>query len=692
MHGGGWTLQSDEYIASGPDETCGNLATPDLIDECVARSYCDYGDATLDESKYTLPADSERKAIQPQVKNASFCKLPAKERWNFEKFKLKEKWVTHPQHFDNTWIALWTVFEISTGEMWPDIMYTIIDVVGPDQPMFINYNKNVAFYFIAVQIVCAFLLLNLFVGVVVDQYEKSKEGADGGGPLMSEEQKMWIETQKLAFTAGPVRKVNKPTELLCIKDADSSIVRFRGWLFDIVQSRTFEMVIMAFIMLNVITMAMRKFGQSDEYTAALEGANWFFIIIFTIEAVAKIFALGPREYWVSYWNRFDFTLVVLSFVGKVFNVGQFATLLRIARVARMFRLIQTQKSLRDLCMTLFMSLPSISNVASVTLLVFFIFAALGMNLFAHVKYGENLTEHANFNTFLESMLLLFRMSTGESYNGVMHDVSIAEPFCDPNADSRTKLLTGEDAPGNCGNIVFAYIYFMLFFILSAMLMLNLLVAIILSEYSDQEEQGHLYERVSPDSIEDFQAEWMVWDPKATGFMPLVKLEKLIMQLPVPLGTRKYTTNEHGESKKAKVDEWADRKPARKKMAKLQCIERNGKVSFHEVLSGLVANAHADIDLAGLAANSQWQDELLASTQAGPAHKFMKKAEKESHRPDAARNVNGDPFTVEEVTSALMMQNAWRRHQNVRQNEWSDRQRRRKGQQQQREADTHSMES
>jgi len=183
----------------------------------------------------------------------------------------------------------------------------------------------------------------------------------------------------------------------------------------------------------------------------------------------------------------------------------------------------------------------------------------------------------------------------------------------------------------------------------------------------------------------------VWDPKATGFMPLVKLEKLIMQLPVPLGTRKYTTNEDGESKKAKVDEWADRKPARKKMAKLQCIERNGKVSFHEVLSGLVANAHADIDLAGLAANSQWQDELLASTQAGPAHKFMKRAEKESHRPDAARNVNGDPFTVEEVTSALMMQNAWRRHESVRKQAWSDRQRRRK-QQQQREANTHSMES
>jgi len=662
---GAWQLESDEFIASctkdqqeGEVCTCGILGTNDLIDACMARAYCEFGTSTYE---YKSEGGS---FIAPQVNNVDFCQIPEDKRWDFEKFKLKEVWEPLPQHFDNVGNALMSVFEISSGEMWPDIMYTVIDVVGKDQPMSVNYNKVVALYFIAVQIVCAFLLLNLFVGVVIEQYQAMKDGQDGDGPLMTEEQKMWIETQKLAFSAGPVRKVKRPE------------MKARAYFFDIVESREFEMVIMACIMLNVVTMAMRKFNQSDEYQNALEIMNLIFVAIFTVEAAAKIFALGWCEYWVRNWNKFDFTIVILSFVGMAFDLGQFATLLRVGRVARMFRLVQTNKNLRDLFYTLIFSLPSISNVASVTFLLFFIYAAFGMNIFANVKYGDNLTDKANFNTFFDSILLLFRMATGESYNGVMHDVRVQEPFC-------------SEAEGNCGLPAFAPFYFLSFFIFSALMMLNMLVAIILGEYSDQEEQGHLYERVSPDSIEDFTKEWTEFDPKATGFMPLVKLEKLIMKLPVPLGTRKYVTDDNGNSEKAKVDEWQDRKPARKKMAKLQCIERNGKVSFHEVLSGLVANAHADIDLAGLASNPQWTDDLMAQTRNGPAHKFIRRAEKESHRPDAARNVNGDPFTVEECTAAMMMQNAWRRHQSVKQQAWKDRQKQVAKQQEGRDANMES---
>jgi hypothetical protein len=591
---------------------------------------------------------------------ASYCKLSEAERWHFARFKLKETWRPLPQNFDNVGNALLTVFEISSGEMWPDIMYTVIDVVGPDQPMSENFNKAVALYFIAVQIVCAFLLLNLFVGVVVDQYQSMKDGEDGEGPLMTEDQRMWIETQKLAFSAGPKRKVKRP-------DASPT----RVYLFDVVESREFELGIMGCIILNVVTMAMRKFGQTDEYQGGLEIMNLIFVTIFAVEAAVKLYALGAGEYFARNWNRFDFTIVCLSFVGMAFNLGQFATLLRVGRVARMFRLIQTNKSLRDLFYTLIYSLPSISNVASVTFLLFFIYAAFGMNIFADVKFGENLTDKANFNTFFQSILLLFRMSTGESYNGVMHDVTIQEPFC-------------SEKTGNCGFPLFAPFYFLSFFIFSALLMLNLLVAIILGEYSDQEEQGELYERVSPESIDEYQTAWCMFDPKATGFMPLQQLEKLVMKLPVPLGTRKFVKTEDGQTKLADVDMWGDRKPARKKIAKLHCVERNGKVSFHEVLSGLVASAHADIDLAGLASNPQWTDDLMTQTRSGPANKFIKKAEKESHRSDAIKSFHGENFTVEECMAAIMMQNAYRRHQSVAKKAWNTRQKQVRKQQGQQE--------
>jgi len=626
---GSFTLESNEFFAScktDSDCTCNLLPTDALIEECIARAYCTFGDISAH------PYNKTGLAIAPQVKNASFCQEPESRRWEYKQFVLRETWYPLPQHFDNVGNAILSVFEISSGEMWPDIMYTVIDVVGPDQPMHENFNKAVALYFIAVQVVCAFLLLNMFVGVVVEQYEQMKDGQDGDGPLVTEEQRMWLETQKLAFSAGPVRKVNEPAHPA------------RKYLFDIVESRPFELVIMFCIMLNVITMAMRKFNQSDDYMQMLESFNYVFVVVFTVEAVIKIFALGPAEYFIRAWNRFDFTIVILSFVGMAFNLGQFATLLRVGRVARIFRLIQTNQNLRDLFMTLLFSLPSISNVASVTFLLFFIYAAFGMNIFADVKFGENLTDKANFNTFLDSILLLFRMATGESYNGVMHDVRVVEPFC-------------SESEGNCGFPIFAPLFFLSFFIFSALLMLNLLVAIILGEYSDQEEQGHLYERVSPETIESFQLTWSQFDHKATGFMPLVKLENLIMSLPMPLGTRARDE----ATGKPKEIEWSDHKRARKKMTKLQCIERNGKVSFHEILSGLVANCHADIDLRGLASNPKWTEELMQSTRNGPANKFIKKANKDRDRHDGPKNLEGDPFTVEEVVSIMMLQSAWRRH-------------------------------
>ena len=80
-------------------------------------------------------------------------------------------------HFDSFGHGILTVFEVSSGEMWPDIMYNTVDAVGIAEPMLPNYNQQVAWYYIFVQIVIAFLMLNVFVGVVIEEYEKKCERA-----------------------------------------------------------------------------------------------------------------------------------------------------------------------------------------------------------------------------------------------------------------------------------------------------------------------------------------------------------------------------------------------------------------------------------------------------------------------------------------------------------------------------------
>ena len=50
--------------------------------------------------------------------------------------------------------------------------------------------------------------------------------------------------------------------------------------------------------------------------------------------------------------------------------------------------------------------------------------AMTMNLFGQVKYGYYMNEHGNFTTFTSAMVTLFRMVTGESWNGIMRGNNI----------------------------------------------------------------------------------------------------------------------------------------------------------------------------------------------------------------------------------------------------------------------------
>jgi hypothetical protein len=72
--------------------------------------------------------------------------------------------------------------------------------------------------------------------------------------------------------------------------------------------------------------------------------------------------------------------------------------------------------------TLIYSLPALGNVGTLMVLFFFIYGIMAMNLFGQVKYTEGspyLSAHANFSTFPLALLTLFRMITGENWNGIL---------------------------------------------------------------------------------------------------------------------------------------------------------------------------------------------------------------------------------------------------------------------------------
>ena len=325
----------------------------------------------------------------------------------------------------------------------------------------------------------------------------------------------------------------------------------------------------------------------------LEMFNYAFIVIFAIEMVMKQAGLGFAEYFSRAWCRFDFVLVALSILlmsqlGLVSGgLQQYATLARVLRVARMFRLVQTNKELLNMFKTLMLSLPAIVNVAAVTLLQFFIYACLGMNLFAHIKHQGAIKDHANFDGFWNSMFLLFRMSTGESYNGLMHDAMITGDDCRPKIDAWFDPVgqCTRELPSNCGFPAIAPIYFLSFFIFSSLMLLNLLVAIILDNFGDQQEDENL-EALKKVDTDMFKIAWCDYDPYASGFITKQDLPKVLGALNEPLGCAGPLSKEGLRTNMTEAEVEEARASAQKRIKTLDIPDHLGKVAFSEVLGAL----------------------------------------------------------------------------------------------------------
>ena len=428
-------------------------------------------------------------------------------------------WKSQDMNFDNVFNAMQTLFEMSTTEGWTAVMYMGVDARSPDLAPKRDNTPALAFFFLAFMIVANFFILNLFIGIILDNFAQiSEESGDGGSATMTKEQKLWV--QRKTQLLGETVKKDYPTDPT------------RNALYKFVEKEPFEYFIMFVILLNAVMMACEYYDQPQSWTDALEMMGYVFGAIFISEAAMKLYAMNPYVYFSDQWNCFDFFCVFITVLGWALGGGGAASVLRVLRLARIFRLIRKLKGLRMLFNTLLISVPGLINIGSLLFLLCFVYAILGMNIFGKVQFGENLNKHANFRNFGQSILLLLRMVTGEAWNSVMYDCMItpANSGCDDSS---------ECAIGECCGSQGAPAYFISFVVLGTFVTLNLLIAVVVDNFSNQkrEEEG---EDVTDENIKEFEIAWRRLDPEVTGYIPLSEVINLIKETPPPMGT--YGTN------------------------------------------------------------------------------------------------------------------------------------------------------
>jgi len=398
------------------------------------------------------------------------------------------------------------------------VMYQGVDARGVGLGPKRDHQPAIAFFFLAFEIVGNFFILNLFIGIILDNFARiSEEGGGGSNELLTSAQRKWVRMHNRMAKLTPNPVPTYPSDA------------YRYMACKVCEHPHFDNGIIICILLNTFFMALEHQGQGDAFTTVMETFNIFFTAIFTIEAAFKLYAFYPTEYFADRWNCFDFFVCALSIIGLATGAGGGAGVFRVLRLARIFKVAKQLRGLRMLFNTLVISLPSLANIGALLLLLCFVYAVLGVNLFGKVKYGEELNKNANFRNFGRAILTLLRMSTGEAFNSIMYDVMTQED-CDKSSDC---------AIGECCGVEFAPIYFISFVILGSFVTLNLLIAVVIDNFSNSKKEDA--KEVTEEDLTVFREVWQQYDPDATFFIPESKLTHLILSVPPPLGLNGHNT-------------------------------------------------------------------------------------------------------------------------------------------------------
>ncbi|KAM8879115.1 voltage-dependent T-type calcium channel subunit alpha-1I isoform 2-T2 [Spinachia spinachia] len=390
------------------------------------------------------------------------------------------RWVHHKYNFDNLGQALMSLFVLASKDGWVNIMYHGLDAVGIDQQPLTNNSPWMLLYFISFLLIVSFFVLNMFVGVVVENFHKCRQHQEVEEARRREEkrqrrmEKKRRKAQKLPYYA--------------------SYGQTRLAIHTLCTSHYLDLVITFIICINVITMSLEHYGQPRSLETALKYCNYFFTCTFVIEASLKLVAFGFRRFFKDRWNQLDLAIVLLSLMGITLEEIEINAslpinptiirIMRVLRIARVLKLLKMATGMRALLDTVVQALPQVGNLGLLFMLLFFIYAALGVELFGELVCNadypcEGMSRHATFENFGMAFLTLFQVSTGDNWNGIMKD-TLRE--CPPGH-------AATDYGCHPGLQFISPLYFVSFVLTAQFVLINVVVAVLMKHLDDSNKEA-----------------------------------------------------------------------------------------------------------------------------------------------------------------------------------------------------------
>jgi len=235
------------------------------------------------------------------------------------------------------------------------------------------------------------------------------------------------------------------------------------------------------------------------------------------------------------------------------------------------------------------------NVLLILLLLLTLYSILGVSIFSTAKLGGTLDDHGNFKDFIFAFITLFRCSTGEAWNEIMHDLAKrdvdfykAGDWCTPDSlfdnENKFDVLSSKcliQSPNTCvqtllGVNVLPYIYWVSYTLLITFIVMNLVIAVILEGYEDGKETP------ASEVVDICIKLWLQYDPDHRLSLPLGKTLSFINEALKEIESTaifKSETSKGDDSDAISLSAQAAQIPMRYVAALDVQVEENGRVHF-----------------------------------------------------------------------------------------------------------------
>lgn len=422
--------------------------------------------------------------------------------------------VANPYYkFDDFGSSLSILFQIVSQEGWTDVMWAAMMTSGKgNQPQPLKSQGN-AVFFIVFNLLGAVFVLTLFVSVFMRNYTEQT-----GVAFFTAEQRSWLELRKLLRQIAPSKR-----------PSTKSATKWRGRAYRIAVKKKgrWSRFITAVLTLHLILLVLEFSPEVPWWERTRDWLFLAFTVAYIANIVIRIVGLTWKRFRKSSWDLYSIASVTGTVITTLLQLSKWSNQLynqlhHLFLVSIALLLIPRNNQLDQLFKTAAASLTAIGNLLATWFVLFLVYAIALTQTFGLTKFGSNESGNLNFRNVPKALILLFRMSCGESWNAIMEDyASIRYPNCNRNHDFYRS---------DCGSAAWARPLFISWNILSMYIFISMFVSLIFESFSYVYQRSSGLSVVSREEIRRFKEAWATYDPEGTGFISTEKFPRLLGEL------------------------------------------------------------------------------------------------------------------------------------------------------------------